>query len=100
MEQIKVFPLGKIDAAFILEKGFEEARKQKDLLWSTKFQEARESARLTTSEYLNIWSLIRAAETELWIYLSDDNAANLEKAQKAMTETLDFVEYCKVLSAT
>ncbi len=78
--RIPVFALKRIDAAYIHEKGFEDARRAKDLLWATKvrrgkkvcegepsadvlrlqFNEARAEKRAD-----NMWSLMRAAETEV-----------------------------------
>jgi hypothetical protein len=123
--RIRVFALKRIDAAYIHQKGFEEARRAKDLLWSTKvsaypcrLHAATDSAQFAEARAEkksdNMWSLMRAAETEvrtwqkcsvaivlrwhppqLWIYMSDENEENRALAEKAMSETLEFIAYVK-----
>jgi hypothetical protein len=40
-----------------------------------------------------MWSLMRGAEVELWVYLTEENEENRAIAEKAFSETLEFIEY-------
>jgi hypothetical protein len=71
--RIRVYALKRIDAAYIHQKGFEDARRAKDLLWATKVRARFQQERLMTQfnearaekKSDNMWSLMRAAETEV-----------------------------------
>ena len=62
---VKVYPLKRITQEFIVQKGFDEAREAKDLLWSSKFKEAREMVREQKQKATNMWSMMRGAEVEV-----------------------------------
>lgn len=55
----------------------------------TQFEEAREACAVKD----NLWSCMRAAETDLWILFSDENQENHERATFMMRETLEMAQY-------
>ena len=62
---VKVYPLKRITKEFIVQKGFDDARQTKELLWSSKFNEAREMVRQQKQEATNMWTMMRGAEVEV-----------------------------------
>lgn len=72
-----------------MRRSFNEASEAKALLWATKFEEARKACAVKD----NLWSMMRAAETELWIYFSDESPENLESSISLMNETLEMARF-------
>jgi hypothetical protein len=84
-DKVRIVSLKKIDRAFILQKGFTEASAAKSHLWATNFEAARDACAIKD----NLWSVMRAAEVDLWIMFSDENT---EVSCFAILDTRPFVD--------
>lgn len=89
---IPIFGLKKIDEKYLMDR-YAESQKVKDLLWCTKFKEARIECESGLSNGFNIWTLRSKAETNLWIYFADQSDENFDIAQQTMKDTQDIAQY-------